>query len=65
MSQKQYWVVCINEGLMGFAYADCYRHAGEIALSMLLILDVPPQPIWLFPIGPRLFNTETIETGEC
>ncbi len=64
-TQPQYWVVCIDAGIMGFAYAPCFREAGQIALSMLAILDIPPQPMWIYPIGPRLFSRETIETGDA
>lgn len=61
----QYWAICIAEGLAGFACAHCFHEAMQIATSMLIILDVPPQPVWLYPIGPRLFTKEKIETGDC
>ena len=65
MMPPQYWVVCINEGLVGFARAHYLHQAVQIALSILTILDVPPQTVWLYPIGPRLFTTEKIETGDA
>lgn len=58
MSLPEYWAVCIREGLMGFACAHCQHEAGEIATTMLTLLDIPPQTVWLFSIGPRLFTTK-------
>jgi hypothetical protein len=65
MSPLQYWVVCVDEGMLGFAYANCIEEAKEIAVRILLVLEVPSQPVFIYPIGPRLFAKETIETGEC
>jgi hypothetical protein len=61
----QYWAVFIPDGLMGFAYAHSPREAKEIAFLMLMALDVQPMAIFTYPIGPRLFATEGIETGDC
>lgn len=62
----QYWVICIREGLMGFAYANEFNDAQELARSMLKFLEVPSQPVFIYPIGPRLFITRNqIETGDC
>lgn len=62
--QKQYWAVCIDEGLMGFAYALSSFEAAQIAILALSFLSIPPQRIDLTPIGPRLFS-DKIETGDC
>lgn len=62
----QYWIICIEEGLMGFAYANRLSDAQEIARFMLKSLDVPLQPVFIYPIGPRLFVTKSkIEPGDC
>lgn len=51
---------------MGFAYANKFSDAQELARSMLKFLEVPSQPIFIYPIGPRLFITRNqIKTGDC
>ncbi len=64
--EAQYWVICIEQGLMGFAYASQFSDVQELAHSMLKFLEMPPQPVFIYPIGPRLFVTKNkIETGDC
>lgn len=66
MALPQYWAVCINDGLIGFACAHYFDEAMQIANLMIAILNVPPlQTIVIYPIGPRLFTKEKIETGDC
>lgn len=62
----EYWAICINKGLIGFAYAHCQQEAICIALPMLSILNISLQTIWVCPVGPRLFTTkDKIIIGEC
>jgi len=63
---QQFWTVCtIDAGLIGFVRAYCFQEASQIAISMLFLLDISGQPVFIYPIGPRLFTTEKIETGDA
>jgi len=64
-SLGQYWAICIAEGLVGFAYAHCFSEATLVAESILAFLEISPQVVAVIPIGPRLFVTDKIETGDC
>jgi hypothetical protein len=51
----QYWIVYVKSGLIGHIYAPSYDIALAVSSAMLAFTGIPPQAVFVEPIGRRLF----------